>query len=60
MEKFNLKKLSREEMKLVKGGEFGGGNCVSECRSGETCKNGVACAMVNCMGVNPTTLYGVC
>jgi len=57
----NLKKLSRAEMKDVKGGLVDPPkNCVSECRSGETCSNGVKCAMVNCMDVNPTTLYGIC
>ena len=55
----NFKKLSRAEMKKVKGGDNGGG-CTSECRSGEKCANGQMCAMVNCQDVNPTTLYGVC
>jgi hypothetical protein len=53
--------LSRNQMKHILGGTAPVTDCVSECFDGEICKTTKRkCAYVNCMSVNPTTLYGVC
>jgi len=58
MEKF--KKLSREELRNVKGGLAIDCSCKNECSTYDDCAGQMTCDSVSCMGSSPGCNYLTC